>query len=197
MSRSLTIEPLGATIDVREGQTLLDAALRQGIYIPHACGHGLCGTCKVHVAEGEVDRGAASPFALMDFECDEGKTLACCATLLSDATIEADIDDEPQRLSVLAMANYDLGKRAASDSAIAALHDEFADAFPLKIAKAHAWRGEREHAFRWLDRAVNEGHSIEGIKNDPFLSVLHADQRWQPLLESLGLDDALTATIQL
>lgn len=95
MSRSLTIEPLGATIDVREGQTLLDAALRQGIYIPHACGHGLCGTCKVHVAEGEVDRGAASPFALMDFECDEGKTLACCATLLSDATIEADIDDEP------------------------------------------------------------------------------------------------------
>jgi phenol hydroxylase P5 protein len=95
MSQSLTIEPLGATIEVEEGQTLLDAALRQGIYIPHACGHGLCGTCKVHVAEGEVDHGAANPFALMDFERDEGKTLACCATLLSDATIEADIEDDP------------------------------------------------------------------------------------------------------
>lgn len=95
MSQSLTIEPLGATIEVEDGQTLLDAALRQGIYIPHACGHGLCGTCKVQVCEGEVDHGAANPFALMDVERDEGKTLACCATLLSDATIEADIDDEP------------------------------------------------------------------------------------------------------
>lgn len=95
MSHHLTIEPLGATIEVEDGQTVLDAALRQGIYIPHACGHGLCGTCKVQVAEGEVDHGAANPFALMEFERDEGKTLACCCTLQSDATIEADIDEEP------------------------------------------------------------------------------------------------------
>ena len=95
MSQRLTIEPLGATIEVEDGQTLLDAALRQGIYIPHACGHGLCGTCKVQVCDGEVEHGAANPFALMDVERDEGKALACCATLLSDATVEADIDDEP------------------------------------------------------------------------------------------------------
>jgi phenol/toluene 2-monooxygenase (NADH) P5/A5 len=95
MSYQLTIEPLGATIEVEEGQSLLDAALRQGIYIPHACGHGLCGTCKVEVCEGEVDHGPANPFALMEFERDQGKTLACCATLQSDATIEADIDEEP------------------------------------------------------------------------------------------------------
>ncbi len=91
----LTIEPLGATIEVEEGQTILDAALRQGIYIPHACGHGLCGTCKVQVVDGDVDHGEANPFALLDFERDEGKTLACCATLQSDVTVEADIDDEP------------------------------------------------------------------------------------------------------
>ncbi len=95
MSYQLTLEPLGATIEVEEGQTILDAALRQGIYIPHACGHGLCGTCKVTVEEGEVDHGAANPFALMDFERDDGKTLACCATLQSDTTIEAYIDEDP------------------------------------------------------------------------------------------------------
>ncbi len=95
MSYQLTIEPLGTTIDVEEGQTLLDAALRQGIYLPHACGHGLCGSCKVQVCEGEVDHGAANPFALMDVEREEGKTLACCCTLQSDVTIEADIEDEP------------------------------------------------------------------------------------------------------
>jgi len=95
MSYQLTIEPLGATIEVEEGQTVLDAALRQGIYLPHACGHGLCGTCKVQVCGGEVDHGAANPFALMDFERDDGKTLACCATLQADTTIEAEIDEEP------------------------------------------------------------------------------------------------------
>lgn len=95
MSYQLTIEPLGATIEVEEGQTLLDAALRQGIYIPHACGHGLCGTCKVQVSDGEVDHGHANPFALMEFERDAGKTLACCATLQSDVCIEADIDEDP------------------------------------------------------------------------------------------------------
>lgn len=100
MSYQLTLEPLGATIEVEEGQTLLDAALRQGIYIPHACGHGLCGTCKVQVCEGEVDHGAANPFALMDMERDDGKTLACCATLQTDATIEADIEDEPDALVI-------------------------------------------------------------------------------------------------
>lgn len=95
MSHQLTIEPLGATIEVEEGQTILDAALRQGIYIPHACCHGLCGTCKVEILEGEADLGNANPFALMDFEREEHKALACCATLTADTVIEADVDEDP------------------------------------------------------------------------------------------------------
>ncbi len=95
MSYQFTIEPLGETLEVEEGQTLLDAALRAGVYLPHACGHGLCGTCKVEVLSGEVDHGASSPFALMDMEREEGKCLACCATPLSDLEIEADIEEDP------------------------------------------------------------------------------------------------------
>lgn len=91
---TLTIEPIGETIEVAPGQTLLDACLRAGVWLPHACGHGLCGTCKVEVLEGEVDHGGASPFALMDFERDDGKTLACSAMLLADTVIEADVDED-------------------------------------------------------------------------------------------------------
>ncbi len=91
----LTIEPLGDAIDVAEGQTILDACLRAGVYLPHACGHGLCGTCKTQVLDGEIDHGEASPFALMDFERDDGFVLACTATLQSDVTIEADVDEDP------------------------------------------------------------------------------------------------------
>ncbi|TVT48156.1 MAG: 2Fe-2S iron-sulfur cluster binding domain-containing protein [Denitromonas halophila] len=100
MSYELTIEPLGTTIDVEDDQTILDAALRAGIWLPHACCHGLCATCKIDVLEGEVEHGEASSFALMDFERDEGKTLACCATLQSDVTIEADIEEEPDAESI-------------------------------------------------------------------------------------------------
>jgi phenol hydroxylase P5 protein len=95
LSFQVTIEPLGATIDVDDGQTILDAALRAGIWLPYACNHGLCGTCKVDVIEGDVDHQHASPFALMDVERAESKTLACCATLQSDVVIEADVDEEP------------------------------------------------------------------------------------------------------
>lgn len=100
MSFELTIEPLGYSFAIDEDQTLLDAALRNGIYIPHACGHGLCGTCKVKVVEGEVDLGEASPFALMDFEREEGVALACCAKPLSDVVIEAEIEEDPDALSI-------------------------------------------------------------------------------------------------
>lgn len=95
MSYQLTIEPLGQSIEVQDGQTILDAALRAGIYLPHACCHGLCATCKVQVTDGEIEHGEASNFALMDYERDEGKCLACCATLSADTVIEAEVDEEP------------------------------------------------------------------------------------------------------
>ncbi len=95
MTYQLTIEPLGQTIDIEEGQTVLDACLRAGVWLPHACGHGLCGTCKVQTLEGELDHGEASPFALMDFEREEAKCLACCARPMSDMVIEADIEPDP------------------------------------------------------------------------------------------------------
>lgn len=114
MTYELTIEPIGQTIEVDEGQTILDAALRSGIYLPHACCHGLCATCKVQVIDGEVEHGEASPFALMDFERDEGQTLACCATLQSDVTIEAEIDEEPDAKSIAVQDFSGTIKRLAS-----------------------------------------------------------------------------------
>lgn len=92
MTYEVTVEPTGDVIEVEDGQTLLDAALRQGVWLPFACGHGTCGTCKVQVLDGFADVGEASSFALMDMERDEGKVLACCCKPESDMVIEADID---------------------------------------------------------------------------------------------------------
>ncbi|WP_447737508.1 2Fe-2S iron-sulfur cluster-binding protein [Rhodanobacter soli] len=98
MTYQLIIEPMGQTVEVEQDQTILDACLRRGVWLPHACCHGLCGTCKVKVVQGEFEQGNASPFALMDFEREEGQALACCATLLDDAVIEADVDEDPDAL---------------------------------------------------------------------------------------------------
>ena len=96
----VTIEPLGETIEVEDGQSILDAALRAGIWLPYACNHGLCGTCKVDVIEGEVEHNHASAFALMDIERDEGKCLACCATVESDIVIEAQVEEDEDARSI-------------------------------------------------------------------------------------------------
>lgn len=94
MSYQITIEPIGQSVEIEEGQTVLDACLRAGVWLPHACCHGLCATCKVQVLDGDFEHGDASPFALMDFERDENKILACCATPQSDLVIEADIEED-------------------------------------------------------------------------------------------------------
>ncbi len=88
----VTIEPLGREVTCREDQTILDACLRSGVWVPHSCTHGTCATCKAEILEGEVEHGAASSFALMDFERDEGKVLLCTATPKGDLVIEADVD---------------------------------------------------------------------------------------------------------
>lgn len=92
MSYRITVEPLGREVDCADGQTILDACLRSGVWLPHSCTHGTCATCKCELVDGDVDHGDASSFALMDFERDEGKVLTCCATPRSDVVIEADLD---------------------------------------------------------------------------------------------------------
>ena len=91
-SYTVTVEPIGREVECAEDQTILDACLRNGVWLPHSCTHGTCATCKAEVLDGDVDHGASSAFALMDFERDEGKVLPCCATPRSDVVIEADID---------------------------------------------------------------------------------------------------------
>lgn len=90
---TVTVEPAGQRLTCRADQTILDACLREGVWLPHACTHGTCGTCKATVLDGEVDHGEASGFALMDFERDEGATLLCCARPRSDVVIEADVEE--------------------------------------------------------------------------------------------------------
>jgi phenol hydroxylase P5 protein len=93
-THTITVEPLGAEVECREDQTILDACLRDGVWLPHACTHGTCGTCKAQVLDGDLDLGDASPYALLESEREEGAALLCVARPRGDVTIEGEVDVE-------------------------------------------------------------------------------------------------------
>ena len=64
-------------IDGSAGESIADAAYRQGINVPLDCTNGVCGTCKCHVESGEYHRGNYIEDALSDDEAAQGYALAC------------------------------------------------------------------------------------------------------------------------
>ena len=88
MSYQITVQPSGREFAAESGETLLDAALRQGLTLPYGCKDGACGACKGKVLSGKVDHGKVQAHALKDDEKAAGLTLYCCASAQSDLVIE-------------------------------------------------------------------------------------------------------------
>jgi CDP-4-dehydro-6-deoxyglucose reductase len=77
------VENTGASFRMPRSECILDAALAQGIALPHQCRGASCGECKARVLEGRVDHGWSLGFAITDAEKDEGYCLACQAKPLT------------------------------------------------------------------------------------------------------------------
>jgi len=82
------LSPVGVEFEVEPGETLLNAAFRQGIALPHGCKEGQCSACKCILTDGEVDMLRYSTFALNDSEKDSGHILLCRARAYSDIEVE-------------------------------------------------------------------------------------------------------------
>lgn len=74
----------GVCFKVKSGDSILDAALAQGIQLPHQCRGASCGECKSRVLKGSVDHGWALGFAITEEEKAQGLCLACQAKPLTD-----------------------------------------------------------------------------------------------------------------
>jgi propane monooxygenase reductase component len=99
MPYTITLLPFEKQFTCGDHETILQAAIRQGFNLRYGCKHGGCGMCKAQVVEGEVDNTAASSFALLDFEKQQGLSLLCCAYPESDVSIELWDYDEADLLS--------------------------------------------------------------------------------------------------
>lgn len=79
----------GATFTVNEGESVLNAALRQGVMLPYSCKNGTCGSCKGTLESGEVHYPFHPPIALSREEMAEGGALLCQAEPTEDLVIRA------------------------------------------------------------------------------------------------------------
>ncbi len=88
MTYIVRIQPENMLLFVEPGETILDAALRQGFDIAYGCHNGVCGTCAARLLEGEIDYPELEPIGLDEDELDANYILLCSATPKSDLVIK-------------------------------------------------------------------------------------------------------------
>src|SRR5262249_32055837 len=69
----------GREFVANRGDVLLDAALMNGVHIPHDCRSGHCGTCNVHVVAGDLFGGG-----------DARDVKACQCRIVADVEVAAE-----------------------------------------------------------------------------------------------------------
>ena len=78
VERRVALQDRGRRTDlvVKDGETVLDAALRNGLGLPYSCRDGVCGTCRARLCGGRVEQPMAD---LSPAELEAGYVLTCQA----------------------------------------------------------------------------------------------------------------------
>jgi uncharacterized 2Fe-2S/4Fe-4S cluster protein (DUF4445 family) len=89
----VTFKPIDRVMRAEEGQNILEIAMLAGVHINASCsGNGVCGKCKIRIAEGEA-ASAVSP-KISQTEYDEGFRLACQTIVNGDAVIDIPLESQ-------------------------------------------------------------------------------------------------------
>jgi ring-1,2-phenylacetyl-CoA epoxidase subunit PaaE len=87
---SILVDSEETTFEMSQQQTLLEAALKQGLDVPYSCQGGICSSCICKITEGAAEMKKNQ--ILNESEVAEGLTLACQA-YPTTTTIKIDFDD--------------------------------------------------------------------------------------------------------
>jgi len=83
--------PSGKSFDVDAGTTVLTAAVRNGIHLPHDCTEAICGTDRVKVLNGAANLSAKTDnedLTLGMLNAGPEERLGCVAEINGDVTVE-------------------------------------------------------------------------------------------------------------
>jgi tetratricopeptide (TPR) repeat protein len=149
------------------------------------------GICEIN--NGQIDQGIAKlrtgldlnpGLAVMHYAIGIGYVLKGDA---DTALHEMQLEQEDFRRCGLPIVYHALGRKADSDAALNELITKDADLAAYNIAQCYAFRGEKDHAFEWLDRAwTAQDPGLNGLLYDDLLDGLHSDPRWAAFLTRIG-----------
>jgi adenylate cyclase len=114
-----------------------------------------------------------------------------------EAATEAQSDaGEWARLLIVSCARWAEKRVPESDAALNELIKNESELAAFQIAQAYAYRGDKDKAFEWLERARRQRDpGLGDLLKDPLLENLHSDPRWNAFLRTMGLaDDQLKTT---
>jgi serine/threonine protein kinase/TolB-like protein/tetratricopeptide (TPR) repeat protein len=98
------------------------------------------------------------------------------------------VSDEEVRLYGVARAEHTLGHAKESQQALDQFIANGGQAKAYDIAEIYAWRGEKDKAFEWLDRAYQQRSSdLYGFRNSPEFASLRGDARFAAMLRKMNL----------
>jgi adenylate cyclase len=102
------------------------------------------------------------------------------------------------RLLIVSCARWAQKRVQESDAALNELIKNEAELAAFQIAEAYAYRGDRDRAFEWLERARRQRDpGLGNLPKDPLLENLRGDQRWNTFLHTMGLADDQLKTSRL
>ncbi|MCJ7616179.1 MAG: ASKHA domain-containing protein, partial [Desulfobacterales bacterium] len=85
--------PHNKEIMVKEGESLIRAAMEAGVHINASCGgEGVCGKCRVIIEQGKVDGGISEN--LNEEDISKGYRQACLSSITSDTVVRVPIESE-------------------------------------------------------------------------------------------------------
>jgi TolB-like protein/DNA-binding winged helix-turn-helix (wHTH) protein len=104
------------------------------------------------------------------------------------AVVEMKRERDPMGQALgLALAYYAMGHAADSDAALRKLIAQGAGNYAYEIAEAYAYRGERDEALKWLDRAyAQRDATLRWITRDPCFAKLESDPRYQAFVRKMN-----------
>ena len=99
----IRFEPFGVEVEGKAGDRLLDLALEAGVHINASCGgEGVCGKCRIHLEEGELEGGLSEKVSKADAEA--GVRLACQSIITGDVTVRVPVDSALDKVGLNALA---------------------------------------------------------------------------------------------
>lgn len=84
----VNLQPSGHQFKINDDESILDAALNQGISLPYGCRNGACGSCAARLVSGTVDYGDRNHSGLSEQDQEKGVVLCCQAHATSDLEIQ-------------------------------------------------------------------------------------------------------------